>query len=115
MRPVILIAVLCCATSARAETDPRKLFGKEDPDAPITPADVPLYASADGSRVGLAAAAKKKGCDPEDQYGEGRCDFEVTFEVRDAAGKAVEKLKFVLGNFKQKSDVTKLSERITAL
>jgi hypothetical protein len=61
-----------------------------------------------------APASRKLGCDPQDIYGEGRCDFEVTFEIRQADGAPLEKVKLVLGNWKRRTDVGALAARLAA-
>ncbi len=68
----ILAAVVGLSTPALAGPA-HDLFGLTDVDAPIWPEQIPIFARADG-RYLTVTAAKKVGCDPKDDHGEGRCD-----------------------------------------
>jgi hypothetical protein len=109
-----VLVFLAAPLVAAAGDEPRAFFGLPAGDDPITPDRVPMYASADGQKIGWAPASRKLGCDPQDIYGEGRCDFEVTFEIRQADGAPLEKVKLVLGNWKKRTDVGALAARVAA-
>jgi hypothetical protein len=105
--------VLVVAPPAPASAGPaHDLFGLTDVEAPILPEQVPIFARADGSRYLAVTAAKKLGCDPADTTGEGRCDWQVTAEVRGADGKTVAPVRFVLGFWKRTTDVAPVAQAI---
>ena len=111
-RSLILMTALLVTTSPAAAGPAHDLFGLTDVDAPILPEQVPIFARADGSRYLTVTAAKKLGCDPKDDHGEGRCDWQVTAEVRGADGKALAPVRIVLGFWKQATDVAPVAQAL---
>jgi hypothetical protein len=114
IRCLTLLTALVLSASPAAAGPAHDLFGLTDVDAPIGPEQIPIFARADGSRYLTVTAAKKLGCDPKDDHGEGRCDWQVTAEVRGADGKALAPVRFVLGFWKQATDVAPVKAAITA-
>jgi hypothetical protein len=110
-RFTLVALVVGMALPARA-APVHDLFGLADVDAPVLPDQVPTFARADGSRYLTVTAAKKLGCDPADTTGEGRCDWQVSAEVRGADGKALAPLRFVLGFWKRTTDVAPVAKAV---
>jgi hypothetical protein len=78
------------------------------------PESAPVLLSGDGARYAVVTKIKKLGCDPEDMYDEGICDWRVTYELRAVdGGKKLGAVTFVWGAWKRKTDDAELQRTLT--
>lgn len=104
-----IASLLLLGTGETASASPVALSFIEEQ----TPDMAPALLSKDGARYLVFHRYKKLACDPEDQYGEGICDWRVTATMHTlATGKKVSSFDFIWGKWKKKTDKAALAKKL---